>query len=73
MRTSKTLFVVVVLAALRLAAQQPPTITLNQVVDKMLSQERAEMETLQQYSPLVEGYITGSYASQPHIFIGGKR
>ena len=57
MRTSKILFVVVVLAALQLAAQQPPTITLNQVVDKMLSQERAEMETLQQYSPLVEGYI----------------
>jgi hypothetical protein len=57
MRTAKTLFVVLAVGALRLAAQQPPTMTLNQVVDKILLQERAAMESLQQYSPLVEGYI----------------
>ena len=57
MRTAKTLFVVLALGVLPLAAQQPPALTLNQVVDKILSQEQAEMESLQQYSPLVEGYI----------------
>jgi hypothetical protein len=57
MRKAKTLLVVLALGALRLAAQQPPTMTLNQVVDRILSQERAGMESLQQYSPLVEAYI----------------
>ena len=57
MRTATTLFVVLALGALQLAAQQPPKTTLNQVVDKILSQEHAEMESLQQYSPLVETYI----------------
>ncbi len=57
MRTAKALFVVLALGALRLAAQQPPTMTLNQVVDKILLQEQAEMESLRQYSPLVEAYI----------------
>lgn len=52
-----TLFVLLALGAPRLAAQQPPTISLNQVIDKILSQERAEMESLQRYSPLVETYI----------------
>jgi hypothetical protein len=56
-RTAKTLFVVLALGVLPLAAQQPPALTLNQVVDKILSQEQAEMESLQQYSPLVEAYI----------------
>ena len=57
MRTAKALFMVLALGALRLAAQQPPTMTLNQVVDKILLQEQAEMESLRQYSPLVEAYI----------------
>ncbi len=57
MRTAKAFFVVLALGALRLAAQHPPTATLNQVVDKVLLQEQAEMESLQQYSPLVETYI----------------
>ncbi len=56
MRTAKALFVVLALGALRLAAQQPPTMTLNQVVDKILLQEQAEMESLRQYSPLVSIY-----------------
>jgi hypothetical protein len=57
MRTPKILLVVLALGALSLAAQQPPTKALNQVVDKIVSQEQAEMESLQQYSPLVESYI----------------
>jgi hypothetical protein len=56
MRTPKALFIVLALAWLPLDAQQPPT-TLNQALDRILSQERAEMENLQQYSPLVETYI----------------
>jgi hypothetical protein len=57
MHTSKTLLVAWALGALRLAAQQPPATALNQVVDKILSREQAEMESLRQYSPLVETYI----------------
>ena len=57
MRTAKALFVVLALGVVRLAAQHPPTAALNQVVDKILLQEQAETESLQQYSPLVESYI----------------
>ena len=57
MRTAKTLFIVLTVGILQAAAQQPTTITLNQAVDKILLQERAEMESLQQYSPLIETYI----------------
>src|SRR5215469_5044692 len=57
MRTAKTLVVIFALGALRVAAQQPTKTTLDQVEDKILLQEHAEMESLQQYSPLVETYI----------------
>ena len=56
MPTAKTLLIVLALAWLPLNAQQPLT-TLNQALDRILSQERAEIENLQQYSPLVETYI----------------
>lgn len=56
MRTARTLFLILVLGGLRSGAQTP-AMTLSQVVDKILIQEQAEMESLQQYSPLVEGYI----------------
>src|ERR1700722_8836174 len=38
------------------AAQQPAT-TLDQVVNRIVSQEAAEMQLIQKYSPLVETYI----------------
>ena len=57
MRAATTLFILLALGASRLAAQQPRTMNLGQVIDKILSQERGEMESLQQYSPLVETYI----------------
>jgi hypothetical protein len=37
------------------AAQDPPT--MGQVVDKIVAQEQTEMQSLRQYSPLVETYI----------------
>jgi hypothetical protein len=45
-----------------LAQDQPPQqpqsdATLNQVVDKIVARENAEMNTIRQYSPLVETYI----------------
>jgi len=57
MRAATALFILLALAAPRLAAQEPRTMNLGQIIDKILSQERGEMESLQQYSPLVETYI----------------
>jgi hypothetical protein len=56
MRILKTVLVVLALSVLALpaAAQQS---ALDQVVDRIISQEQAEMNTLRQYSPLVETYI----------------
>ena len=57
MRTLNILPVVLLLGALPLAAAaQQATIT-DQVVDKIVRQEQAEMQMLRQYSPLVETYI----------------
>jgi hypothetical protein len=57
MRTLKIFFATLALGAIPLAttAQQQPTIT--QVVDKIVSQEQAEVQSLRQYSPIVETYI----------------
>jgi hypothetical protein len=57
MRTLKILPIVVALGAIPLAAapQQQPTIA--QVVDKIVAQEQAEVQSLRQYSPIVETYI----------------
>src|SRR5258707_13522593 len=57
MRTRNILPVALALSAFPLtaAAQQPATLSL--VVDKIVSQEQAEMQFLRQYSPLVETYI----------------
>jgi hypothetical protein len=56
MRLWKTLGVISVLAVvpLRLGAQSSE---IDQVVDRIVTQENAEMEMLRQYSPLVETYI----------------
>ncbi|MGB7846969.1 MAG: hypothetical protein WBL63_15245, partial [Candidatus Acidiferrum sp.] len=42
---------------LGLSAQQATAPMEAEVVDKIVAQERAEMESLRQYSPLVETYI----------------
>lgn len=57
MRTLKIFFATLALGATPLAitAQQQPTVT--QMVDKIVSQEQAEMQSLRQYSPIVETYI----------------
>jgi Peptidase family M48 len=56
MRILKTVLVVLALSVLALpaAAQQS---ALDQVVDRIISQEQVEMNSLRQYSPLVETYI----------------
>jgi hypothetical protein len=57
MRALKILPVVLTLSAIPLAAapqQQPP---LTEVVDKIVAQEQAEVQSLRQYSPIVETYI----------------
>jgi Peptidase family M48 len=41
----------------RAHAQQPSSITLDQVIDKIVGQEQAEVKMLRDYSPLVETYI----------------
>ena len=56
MRVSKVLFAVLALCAIPLAAQTPQT-ALEQVVDKIITQENADVQGLRQYSPLVETYI----------------
>jgi Peptidase family M48 len=59
MRTLKTLAVVLALAVMSPAAfaQQPATSSKVEIVDKIVAQERAEVQSLRQYSPLVETYI----------------
>ena len=56
-RALKILAVALALGALPLTAapQQPPKLT--EVVDKLVAQEQAEMQSLRQYSPIVETYI----------------
>ena len=57
MRMFKTLPAIFALVAMPLgtAAEEPTTTA--QVVDKIVAQERAEMNTIRRYSPLVETYI----------------
>ena len=57
MRSFKILPATLLLATVPLAAraQQPPT--LSEVIDKIVSQEQVEVQSLRQYSPLVETYI----------------
>jgi hypothetical protein len=57
MRALKILPMVLALGAIPLTAapQQQPTLT--EIVDKIVAQERAEMQSLRQYSPIVETYI----------------
>ncbi len=57
MRSLKILYAVLTLTAMPIAvtAQQP--MTENEVVDKIVRQEQAEVQLLRQYSPLVETYI----------------
>src|SRR5215467_11626285 len=59
MRTLKTLAVALALMAMppALRARQSTTMTQAEVVDKIVAQEHAEIESLRQYSPLVETYI----------------
>jgi hypothetical protein len=57
MRTFKIFPAILALVAMPLgtAAQEPTTTA--QVVDKIVAQERAELNTIRRYSPLVETYI----------------
>jgi hypothetical protein len=58
MRSIKTLLLILALGAMPLtAAAQQPNTALDQVVDKIITQEQAEMTSLRAYSPLVETYI----------------
>ena len=57
MRILKTVLVILALSALplRVAAQQNSA--LDQIVDRIIGQEQAEMNSLRSYSPMVETYI----------------
>jgi hypothetical protein len=57
MRILKTVLVVLALSALPLRAAEQKTDALDQVVDRIVSQEKAEMNSLKPYTPLVETYI----------------
>ncbi len=59
MRIFGNLLVVLTLGAMPLAvaAQEQPSSALTQAVDKIVAQEKAEVNMLRQYSPLVETYI----------------
>ena len=57
MRTLNILTRALALAALPLAAAAQQAPTLSQVLDKIVAQEQVEMQSLRQYSPLVETYI----------------
>jgi Peptidase family M48 len=57
MRTLNILTRALALGALPLAAAAQQAPTLSQVLDKIVAQEQVEMQSLRQYSPLVETYI----------------
>lgn len=59
MRTLKVLSAVLALGVMPVSAfaQQPIGLSKAGIVDKIVAQERAEMQSLHQYSPLVETYI----------------
>jgi hypothetical protein len=59
MRTLKALSSVLAFGVMPLSAfaQKPPAITKVEIVDRIVAQERAEIQSLRQYSPLVETYI----------------
>ncbi len=57
MRTLNILTRALALGALPLAAAAQQGPTLSQVLDKIVTQEQVEMQSLRQYSPLVETYI----------------
>jgi len=58
MRIPKIALVVAVLAPLGgLSAQQSQPTTMEQVLDRIVSRENAQVATLRQYTPLVETYI----------------
>src|SRR6202166_1930950 len=57
MRILKTVLVVLALSALPLAASAQQNSAVDQVVDRIISQEQAEMNSLRAYSPMVETYI----------------
>src|ERR1035437_5030251 len=57
MRILKTVLVVLALSVLPLHAADQQSSALGQVVDRIISQEQAEMNSLKPYTPLVETYI----------------
>jgi hypothetical protein len=57
MRILKTVLVVLALSALPLRAAGQQSGAVSQVVDRIITQEQAEMNSLRPYSPMVETYI----------------
>ncbi len=57
MRIIKTVLVVLALSALPLRAADSPNNALDQIVDRIVTTEQAEMNSLKPFSPLVETYI----------------
>jgi len=57
MRILRTVLMILALSALPLTAAAQQTGAVNQVVDRIISQEQAEMNSLRPFSPMVETYI----------------
>src|SRR6202790_4840353 len=57
MRILRTVLTILALSALPLAAAAQQNSAVDQVVDRIISQEQAEMNSLRAYSPMVETYI----------------
>jgi peptidase M48-like protein len=57
MRIFKTVLVVLALGALPLRAADSPNSALDQIVDRIVTTEQAEMNSLKPFTPLVETYI----------------
>jgi hypothetical protein len=57
MRILKVVLGVLALSALPLHAADTPNSALNQIVDRIVTTEQAEMNSLKPFTPLVETYI----------------
>jgi len=79
MRSLKTLYAILTLTAMPIAATAQQAMTESEVVDKIVRQEQAEVQLLRQYSPLVETYIQnirpdkhlGAVPDGDKYFLGG--
>jgi hypothetical protein len=69
----KILLLAAVIAAIAiLTGAQQPTSTIDQVLDRIIAREQAEIAVIRQYSPLIETYVQDMKADKQFGFVPAK-